>query len=506
MLKNIPVVALLLMLFTTTVMAQNSTTADKDLDGIPDAWETAGYVNITMPDGSKQKLDLTRDGPLSPDHQDIFVWIAWMEDSSHTHRPSPKAMQYIKDAFAAAPRERFNPDGKKGIRLHIYYSANPLPEKTVLGSVDAMDNYDWSDFRMLMNSTFPKDLMGKFHFCIFAHNIPQGRTGIADISGYNLIVSLGDVGPNGVGVTEDQAGTFMHELGHNLGLLHGGIENTPLYKPNYISVMNYLFQLGGIQKNGAPSWDYSEFSLEADERALLKEKGLNASPDLAIYGTQYYCGTKMDWQSVDSITDPIDWDCSGSMTGSAHEDINHDGEVGILHGANDWENVRLIFTSNNPAAGVVPKQRLKISDELDAKMANTLSLPRITHIQASLGPGGVRLWWPRIDLDRMIAYTVRRQNSNAALTEIGATKDNTFLDRNVPRGSNSYYVSGVFLPYGSSRTSPALSYIIDPASPAFEKMDGIGVLGTKRVQRTSAASQTLVRETTISFPVTIEIR
>ena len=40
----------------------------------------------------------------------------------------------------------------------------------------------------------------------------------------------------------DLSGTFMHELGHNLGLNHGG--NEPLnFKPNYISVMNYMFQL-----------------------------------------------------------------------------------------------------------------------------------------------------------------------------------------------------------------------------------------------------------------------
>src|SRR5262249_18161151 len=39
------------------------------------------------------------------------------------------------------------------------------------------------------------------------------------------------------------AGAFMHELGHNLGLHHGGDEDLN-YKPNYISVMNYFFQSG----------------------------------------------------------------------------------------------------------------------------------------------------------------------------------------------------------------------------------------------------------------------
>src|SRR5262249_25051060 len=41
----------------------------------------------------------------------------------------------------------------------------------------------------------------------------------------------------------DLAGTFMHELGHTLGLLHGGNEPYEGYKPNYLSVMNYAFSL-----------------------------------------------------------------------------------------------------------------------------------------------------------------------------------------------------------------------------------------------------------------------
>lgn len=44
------------------------------------------------------------------------------------------------------------------------------------------------------------------------------------------------------------AGLLMHELGHTLGLGHGG-SDTVNCKPNYISVMNYRYQ-GGIQVAG----------------------------------------------------------------------------------------------------------------------------------------------------------------------------------------------------------------------------------------------------------------
>ena len=49
--------------------------------------------------------------------------------------------------------------------------------------------------------------------------------------------------------SEFQARSLMHELGHTLGLVHGGNQslNDLNYKPNYLSVMNYLY-LFPIQK------------------------------------------------------------------------------------------------------------------------------------------------------------------------------------------------------------------------------------------------------------------
>ena len=65
----------------------------------------------------------------------------------------------------------------------------------------------------------------------------------------------------------DQAGTFMHELGHNLGLRHGGTDESN-YKPNYLSVMNYAFQFYGLIKNNSQgNFDYSRFKLaDLDEQ------------------------------------------------------------------------------------------------------------------------------------------------------------------------------------------------------------------------------------------------
>ena len=43
-----------------------------------------------------------------------------------------------------------------------------------------------------------------------------------------------------------QASTLMHEWGHNFGRRHGGDLGEPNCKSQYLSVMNYLYQLRGL--------------------------------------------------------------------------------------------------------------------------------------------------------------------------------------------------------------------------------------------------------------------
>jgi hypothetical protein len=114
-------------------------------------------------------------------------------------------------------------------------------------------------------------------------------SGFSEIDGNDLVVSLGP-GINDFGddqVVRETAGAVMHELGHNLGLDHGGPADRPCtgamacpggrscldtgdgqghvchevteggivarernYKPNYLSVMNYRYQYSGIAFSG----------------------------------------------------------------------------------------------------------------------------------------------------------------------------------------------------------------------------------------------------------------
>ena len=66
----------------------------------------------------------------------------------------------------------------------------------------------------------------------------------AFLNGKNLAVTLGTwgTGPNSeTGTFAIQFQSFDHEMGHLISLMHGGVDHV-LYKPNYVSVMNYAYQ------------------------------------------------------------------------------------------------------------------------------------------------------------------------------------------------------------------------------------------------------------------------
>jgi hypothetical protein len=62
----------------------------------------------------------------------------------------------------------------------------------------------------------------------------------------------------------------LHELGHNLGLRHGGVDDIS-NKPNDFSIMNYNFQRTGIVKNGRYRYYYSEVTCNSVDESKLSE-------------------------------------------------------------------------------------------------------------------------------------------------------------------------------------------------------------------------------------------
>lgn len=346
---------------------------DSDGDSLLDDWETNG---IDIDNDGTIDLDLPAMG-ADPLHKDIFVEIDYMVDpgwclfgiciGSHTHKPKAAAMALVIDAFDHAPVA--NPDGTTGIHLHAdsgpdsvmdsvtgatwgaRSQSEALAHSDTLGyGIDTNndgtnDTYIWTDFDSIKGaggvpghlSIVRRDV---FHYVIFAHDLGGfvGTSGISrDIPDSDLVVSLGSW-TGKVGTVNEQGGTFMHELGHNLSLRHGGSDHTN-YKPNFLSVMNYSFQTRGLRINGVDgNFDYSRFLLPVLNEASLNEVvGLNGGAAIASYGTRYFCGGANTL--VNNANGCIDWNCDGACGGTVSANINASPSVtlSVLTSYNDWD-------------------------------------------------------------------------------------------------------------------------------------------------------------------------
>ena len=241
---------------------------DSDGDGLPDDWERHG---VTIDGGAGPRfIDLPAMG-ADPMRPDIFLQIDWMADAEHDQHPSPEAIQLVVEAFANAPWE--SPTGSVGIALHVDAGADSLlapgvrwgslsrarvlPWQKNLGTT-ATGSYDWTAFDAIRNASSGFAQSGRgpvFHYAIFGyyHDIddPHGSGASGNsrgIGGTDVVVTLGNF-TDGVGTPREQAGTLLHELGHNLGLRHGGCDDAN-QKPGYASVMNYAYQMEGVTRGG----------------------------------------------------------------------------------------------------------------------------------------------------------------------------------------------------------------------------------------------------------------
>ncbi len=302
--------------------------ADTDGDGLPDGEEV-----LPTADG----LNLRAFG-VSPLRRDILVEIDWF-GNQNGHQPSlqplPQTIMMIEQVFAAAPLT--NPDGSTGISIRIDYGqggaftgGNQLP-----GAPDYITFP--AQFQTFKADHFDPRRYGRFHYCIFAmkYNAPDnGSSGIAELSGDDFMVTLGNV----VGFTPyPTAATFVHELGHNLGLRHGGFENLN-NKPNYNSVMNYRHQFNGIDVNldgrGDGVIDYSIGALPPlDESSLIEAHGIGGPGSPAI-----------DWNG-NGVIDPAPYARNLNCTpgGSAPCGVSvsscTDSACTVLHDQNDWASI-----------------------------------------------------------------------------------------------------------------------------------------------------------------------
>ncbi len=203
-------------------------------------------------------------------------------------------------------------------------------------------------------------------------HVPRTNSGVADVPGGDLMVALGafpDVSGRPVGTPFMQGATLMHELGHNFELTHAGTPQSPPEpncKPNYMSVMNYLFQLRGLFNDldaGVPHMDYSGEALGGIDESFPGDgflfgastrykSGWYAPQGPGTVGTpaRGYCNgnafpnpppAPMVRVDAASVFGPIDWNLDTSLSSS--QDLNFDGTISspLNAGSNDWINLRL---------------------------------------------------------------------------------------------------------------------------------------------------------------------
>ncbi len=292
---------------------------DVDRDGLPDTAE--------VPNGRYAGLPLF-DWGARTGRRDIFLEVDWVRPDGGAQGYDPgilprrEALQRVHDVFA-----------NHGIELH--FDTGDL--------FDAAPGIDPADFDLAGGNELPfactitmsstpgatsfyalkaagSDLRRRvsFHYVIFGNSLADvacggsGTTGRAEQDGNDVCVTLGVSGLRTTPQTELnrlinwQSSTLMHELGHNLGLRHGGFEDRN-YKPNYLSVMSYLYQLNGVSVVGPSEgdrWYYNYRTVCGSAPPIITnpaslQNGRFAAP--AQFGLDYSNGTSapLDEASLD---------------------------------------------------------------------------------------------------------------------------------------------------------------------------------------------------------------
>jgi hypothetical protein len=390
-----------------TLLAQSGTftvaggaCTDTDGDRLCDAYETANgtYVSATSTGTSPSNADTDGDGirdgdevvgttgflPLpalgvSPVKKNVLLEYDWVDDNldpgtctAHTHRPASSMIARVAAAFAASSNT--NPDGSTGITvINDYGQGFPFNGGNAVAHAGNVTGFvGGADYLSIKNSNFAANRNGYFHYVETIHwyTANLGSSGQAEINGDDLIVSLGCFIS-----TENVANTIVHELGHNLGLLHGG--NTSCnWKPNYNSVMNYRFQFPGVDTSCnavGNSGETNVLDYSRGARIALNENNLNESAGV--------CGGP-----------PIDWNLSGTISSGLVYDLNRtnsfpnastgvdnascSGTLTTLTDFNDWAN--LVFTGINDATGhaaLVPKPIVDCNNPLLPNVVPAALLP-----------------------------------------------------------------------------------------------------------------------------------
>lgn len=309
---------------------------DTDADGIKDGDEVLGTL---------AGLDLPAMG-TNPLRKDLLLEYDWFDDSvdcsAHTHRPSAAAIASVTAAFSNSPVT--NPGIADGVNLiSDYGQGGVFTGGNLINDADGViaGGVSGTDFKNYKAAHFAANRNGYFHYVLLPHryNTTSSSSGQAEVYGDDMIVSLYCANSD-----SNVANTILHEVGHNLNLLHGGNESCN-YKPNYNSVMNYKYQFPGVDDNCTPPPD-GVLDFSWGDRISLNESNLNE-----FNGT---CGPGFPW----------DWNDNAILENPAIVNINEygsevsqcGGTLTTLNDYDDWGNILFGGVGDADGAALVPRE------------------------------------------------------------------------------------------------------------------------------------------------------
>lgn len=349
-----------------------SSNTDADLDGIPDSCEVSGSTFAGLP--------LYTWGARTG-QKDIFIQIDYMQTSDEGVTPRKEALDMVKLAFENNGYyihfdvgDLF--DSAQGIDLLNYDlddSSHQVPFAAGIEYGESGDSRaNFYDYKYNYMDLARKQI---FHYMLFANsqelNGAAGSSGIAEINGNDVIISLGGWGLNSGTTSETnklinyQAGTVMHEFGHNLGLMHGG-DTITNYMPNYISIMNYLYQLYGLPTIGTSEGDRYNYYYGYDSVTLSSlVNGPYGSYSNFIIDYSDGTGSNINETAIDESaglgrtgSNAVDYNDNDITDGGTYSlDINNTGSTETLSDYDDWSNIDLFFirTYSGDAEGLSPE-------------------------------------------------------------------------------------------------------------------------------------------------------
>lgn len=346
---------------------------DLDGDGIPDCAEVEG--------GTFAGLPLYEWG-ARVNQKDIFIHIDYMDSTDPGIIPQKAALDKLVEVF-----------GKKGFWIHFdvgdlfgtglyYYNLDNNSHRVPYNkSVTLGDEYGKANLYNYKNSFMALQKRQIFHYLLMgsSQNLDgsAGSSGYAEIDGNDILITLGNweltteetanytASQNRNRLINYQAATIMHELGHNLGLEHGGDEKLN-YKPNYLSIMNYMYQLDGLPKIGSEKegdryyWyryaDIDEYSSSSLFKKYISRKSeLENSPFTSTFILDYSNGLSgnINEGSIDENiglcrtgSNKIDFNGNGTNIESGYSYNLNPSEgsiISVFNDYDDWSNLNLFF-------------------------------------------------------------------------------------------------------------------------------------------------------------------